>query len=130
MAKTTHSAVPDDRNAGVLVYVNGEFVPRSEARISVFDSGYLVGDGVWEGIRLHHGKFAFLDKHLDRLFHGLDTARIGIGMDRDGVTSLLHQVVDRNGMTDGVHVRLMITRGDKKTPSQHPRTSYRDRTSW
>lgn len=104
----------------MLVYVNGEFVPRDEARISVFDSGYLVGDGVWEGIRLHHGTFAFLDKHLDRLFDGLERARIDIGMDRDGVTGLLREVIDRNAMTDGVHVRLMITRGDKKTPSQHP----------
>jgi branched-chain amino acid aminotransferase len=117
---TTHSAVPDDRNADVLVYVNGDFVPRDQARISVFDSGYLVGDGVWEGIRLHHGRFAFLDHHLSRLFGGLKRARIDIGMDRDGVTALLLEVVDRNAMTDGVHVRLMITRGDKKTPSQHP----------
>jgi branched-chain amino acid aminotransferase len=120
MAKTTHSAVPDDRNAGVLVYVNGEFVPRDQARISVFDSGYLVGDGVWGGIRLHHGRFAFLDRHLDRLFHGLEVTRMGLDLDRAGVAALLHEVVDRNGMTDGAHVRLMITRGDKKTPSQHP----------
>jgi branched-chain amino acid aminotransferase len=120
MAKTTHSAVPDGRNAGVLVYVNGEFVPRDQARISVFDSGYLVGDGVWEGIRLHHGRFAFLDRHLDRLFHGLEVTRMDLDLDRAGVAALLHEVVDRNGMTDGAHVRLMITRGDKKTPSQHP----------
>lgn len=120
MTRTTHSAVPDDRNEAVLVYVNGAFVPRRQATISVFDSGYLVGDGVWEGIRLHHGRFAFLDRHLDRLFHGLATARIDIGLDRDGVAALLHEVVDRNGMEDGAHVRLMITRGDKKTPSQHP----------
>ncbi len=120
MAKTTHSAVPDERNADVLIYINGEYFRRDEARISVFDSGYLVGDGVWEGIRLHNGTFTFLDRHLDRLFHGLDTASIDIGMDRRGVASLLREVADRNEMTDGVHVRLMITRGDKKTPSQHP----------
>ena len=120
MARTTHSAVPDPRNAAVLVYVNGAFVPRDEARISVFDSGYLVGDGVWEGLRLHRGRFAFLERHLDRLFHGLAVTSIDPGMDRADVTELLHAVVDRNGMTDGAHVRLMITRGDKKTPSQHP----------
>lgn len=120
MAKTTHSAVPDPRNEDVLVYINGEYLRRDEARISVFDSGYLVGDGVWEGIRLHHGRFAFLDRHLDRLFHGLEAVSIDIGMDRAGVASLLQEVVERNGMTDGAHVRLMVTRGDKKTPSQHP----------
>ena len=120
MPKTTHSAVPDPRNANVLIYINGEYFHRDQARISVFDSGYLVGDGVWEGIRFHHGKFAFLQRHLDRLFHGLETASIETGMDRAGMTALLQEVVDRNEMTDGVHVRLMITRGDKKTPSQHP----------
>lgn len=120
MAPTTHSALHDDRNAGVLVYVNGDFLPRDQARISVFDSGFLIGDGIWEGIRLHHGRFAFLDRHLDRFFHGLEAASIECGFDRAGIEHLLHQVVDRNDMVDGVHIRLMITRGDKKTPSQHP----------
>ena len=120
MAPTTHSAVPDDRNASVEVYVNGEFVPRDQARISVFDSGFLVGDGIWEGIRLHHGSFAFLDRHLARLMHGLAVASIDPGMTRAEIAALLGAVVERNGMTDGVHVRIMITRGDKKTPSQHP----------
>ena len=120
MAKTTHSAVPDPRNANVLVYINGEYFHRDEAKISVFDSGYLVGDGVWEGLRLHNGRFAFLDRHLDRLFHGLDTVSTDIGLDRAGVTALLHEVIARNEMTDGVHLRLMVTRGNKKTPSQHP----------
>jgi branched-chain amino acid aminotransferase len=120
VTKTTHSAVPDPRNADVQIYINGEYFHRDQARISVFDSGYLIGDGVWEGIRFHHGRFAFLDRHLDRLFHGLEATSIDIGMDRRTVATLLEEVVDRNGMTDGVHVRLMITRGDKKTPSQHP----------
>ncbi len=116
----THTSLPDPRNEGVLIYVNGELLPREEAKISVFDAGFLVGDGIWEGIRLHHGRFAFLDRHLDRLFAGLATARIDLGLDRDGVEALLRSVVDANQMTDGVHVRLMVTRGKKKTPSQHP----------
>ena len=120
VAKTTHSAISDQRNGDIVIYINGEYFSRDEARISVFDSGYLVGDGVWEGIRLHNGVFPFLDRHLDRLFHGLETASIDIGMGHDDVATLLQEVVDRNGMIDGVHVRIMVTRGDKKTPSQHP----------
>lgn len=120
MARTTHSAVPDERNADALVYINGDYFRRDEARISVFDSGFLVGDGVWEGMRLHHGKFAFLDRHLARFFLGLETASIDLAMTREEVAELLQEVADRNGMADGVHVRIMITRGNKSTPSQHP----------
>ena len=121
MQRGTHEAVPDTRNEEVLVYINGEFFQRAEARISVFDSGFLVGDGVWEGIRLHEGDFAFLDQHLDRLFQGAKAVGIEIGMTREGLTDALRATVDRNGMTDDVHLRLMVTRGDKKTPSQDPR---------
>jgi branched-chain amino acid aminotransferase len=119
----THEAVADERNESVLVYVNGEFYPRDEARISVFDSGFLVGDGVWEGIRLHGGEFAFLALHLDRLFEGARAIDLDIGMTRQEITGALRETVRRNGMedSDGVHVRLMVTRGDKKTPSQDPR---------
>jgi len=120
VTKSTHQALADERNATVQIYINGEFYPRSEAKISVFDSGFLVGDGIWEGIRLHHGVFAFLDRHLDRLFAGSAATGIDIGMDRAGVTAALRATVDRNAMLDHVHVRLMVTRGDKKTPSQHP----------
>jgi len=116
---STHSAVADDRNANVEIYINGEFFHRDEAKISVFDSGFLVGDGIWEGIRLHHGKFAFLDRHLDRLFAGAKAIHLDIGT-RDDIVAALQATIDRNGMHDGVHARLMITRGDKKTPSQHP----------
>ena len=80
----------------------------------------MVGDGIWEGIRLHHGKFAFLDRHLNRLFAGLAAADIKLGLTKQEVTEALQSTIDRNNMDDGVHVRLMITRGDKKTPSQHP----------
>ena len=119
MSKSTHAAVADDRNADVQIYINGEFFHRSEAKISVFDSGFLVGDGIWEGIRLHHGKFAFLDRHLDRLFMASKAVDLDIGT-REEVIEALWATVDRNDMFDNVHVRLMITRGDKKTPSQHP----------
>ena len=117
--KSTHAAVADDRNADVQIWINGEFFHRSEAKISVFDSGFLVGDGIWEGIRLHHGKFAFLDRHLDRLFAGAKAIHLDIGT-REEIIAALQATVDRNDMEDNVHVRLMITRGDKKTPSQHP----------
>jgi branched-chain amino acid aminotransferase len=123
LARGTHEALSDERNEDVLVYVNGEFYRREEAKISVFDSGFLVGDGVWEGIRLHDGEFAFLELHLDRLLEGAKTIGLDIGMTRGEITAALRETVRRNGMegSTGVHVRLMVTRGDKKTPSQDPR---------
>jgi branched-chain amino acid aminotransferase len=119
MTKSTHAAIADVRNADVQIYINGEFFPRNEAKISVFDSGFLVGDGIWEGIRLHDGVFAFLDRHMDRLFAGAKAIHLDIGSRHD-IEAALRATVDHNGMDDHVHVRLMITRGDKKTPSQHP----------
>lgn len=119
MTKSTHAAVVDSRNDDVLIYINGEFFPRGEAKISVFDSGFLVGDGIWEGIRLHHDEFAFLDRHLDRLFAGAKAIHLDIGS-REQIVAALRETVERNGMDNDVHVRLMITRGTKKTPSQHP----------
>jgi branched-chain amino acid aminotransferase len=123
LARGTHEALPDERNEDILVYINGEFYRRDEARISVFDSGFLVGDGVWEGLRLHEGEFAFLNLHLDRLFEGAKAIHLEIGMTRGEITEALRETVRRNGMegSSGVHVRLMVTRGDKKTPSQDPR---------
>lgn len=121
MARGTHQALPDERNENILVYINGEFYARSEARISVFDSGFLVGDGVWEGIRLHDGELSLLDLHLDRLFEGARAIDLDIRMTREGLTQALQETARRNGMTTGVHLRLMVTRGDKKTPSQDPR---------
>ena len=121
MPQGTHNAVPDARNAAVHVYINGEFFPRDEAKISVFDSGYLVGDGIWEGLRLHAGQFAFLDRHLDRLFTGAQAIGLDIGKTREELADALHATARENDMTDGAHVRLMVTRGDKKTPSQDPR---------
>ena len=121
MTRGTHEALPDERNKDVQIYINGNFFHRDEAKISVFDSGYLVGDGVWEGVRLHQGKFAFLDLHLDRLFEGAKAIGLEIGKTKTEVADMLYQTVRQNTMHDNVHVRLMITRGNKKTPSQDPR---------
>ncbi|HVN15208.1 MAG TPA: aminotransferase class IV [Anaerolineales bacterium] len=117
----THNAVHDDRNEKILIYVNGELLPRDEAKISVFDSGYLVGDGVWEAVRLHDDVLVFLDEHLDRLWQGAATIGMKMNMTRDELTNKLWQTLRANDMHDGVHVRFMLTRGIKQTPSQDPR---------
>ncbi|HEV7372895.1 aminotransferase class IV [Arenibaculum sp.] len=113
--------VDDPRNDGVLVYVDGEFVPRDQARVSVFDSGFALGDGVWEGLRLVKGRLLALDDHLDRLYEGAGAIRIDIGLDRDALTGVIRETLARNGMEDGAHIRLMVTRGRKKTVNQDPR---------
>lgn len=120
MPAGTHAAVHDSRNDTVQIYIDGEFYPRPEAKVSVFDSAFLVGDGIWEGLRLHRGRFAFLDRHLDRLFQAAATTRIDPGLSRQEITDALYETVRRNEMIDDVHVRLMISRGTKSTPSQHP----------
>ncbi len=116
----THQAVADRRNDSVLVYVNGDLVPRADAKVSVFDSAFLVGDGVWEGIRLHEGTLAFLDRHLDRLYAGAKAIALDIGLTRSELTAEIRKTLDANDMVTDVHLRLMVTRGIKKTPSQHP----------
>jgi branched-chain amino acid aminotransferase len=121
MTRGTHDALPDARNDDVLIYINGDLVPRDQARISVFDSGYLVGDGVWEALRLHHGVFVFIEEHLDRLFQGAKTIALDIGMTRADLRDALYQTIRANGMDDHVHARLMVNRGIKKTPSQDTR---------
>jgi branched-chain amino acid aminotransferase len=121
MPRGTHNALPDARNEEVLIYINGELTPRAEAKISVFDSGFLVGDGVWEGLRLHEGVLVFLDEHLDRLFQGAKAIGLDIGLTREELTEALRRTVEANQMHSGVHARLMITRGIKKTPAQDPR---------
>ncbi|MCC7119766.1 MAG: aminotransferase class IV [Anaerolineales bacterium] len=117
----THNAVEDVRNENILIYVNGELFPRHEAKISVFDSGYLVGDGIWEALRLHDGVLVFLDEHLDRLWQAAATVGMDLKMTRQELTDKLWQTLKANDMHDGVHVRFMVTRGTKKTPSQDPR---------
>lgn len=113
--------VDDPRNEGVLVYVDGALVPREQARVSVFDAGFVLGDGVWEGLRLVKGKLLALDDHLDRLYEGAGSIRIDIGKSREELVAIIQQTLDANGMTDGAHIRLMITRGRKKTVNQDPR---------
>ena len=113
--------VADPRNERVLVYVNGAFVPRHAATVSVFDSGFALGDGVWEGLRLVKDRLISLEAHLDRLFEGARSIALDIGMSRDEVTRTLHETLARNEMHDGAHIRLMVTRGTKSTPNQDPR---------
>ena len=113
--------VADSRNDNVLIYVNGEFFERDEAKISVFDAGFVLGDGVWEGVRLVNGKIIALDEHLDRLYEGANSIQLDIGMNREELAAALRETFKTNGMTDGAHARLMITRGKKKTPNQDPR---------
>ena len=113
--------VSDPRNASILINVNGELKPRSEAVVSVFDSGFMLGDGVWEGLRVHRGRLAFLDRHLDRLFEGAKAIAMDPGITRDELAKRLYDTLDANGMDEGVHVRLMVTRGVRSTPYQDPR---------
>ena len=113
----------DPRNHNVLVYVNGALVPRAEAVVSVFDAGFGLGDGVWEGLRLHHGRLLFLDAHLDRLLEGAAAIRLDIRMDRQALTRALYDTVSANAMVDGAHLRLMVTRGPKATVNQDPRNA-------
>ena len=117
----THNAEVDDRNEAVLIYINGDYFKRNEAKISVFDSGYLVGDGVWEAMRLHKDKLVFIDQHLNRLWEASATIKMDLGLSKVELKRLIYEVLEKNKMHDGVHVRCMFTRGIKKTPSQDPR---------
>lgn len=119
----THEYADNERNAHVLVSVNGTLKPRAEAVVSVFDSGFVLGDGIWEGLRVHRGHPAFLDQHLDRLLEGAKAIALDIGRTREELTGDLYRVLEANDMRDGVHVRLMVTRGVKATPYQDPRVT-------
>jgi branched-chain amino acid aminotransferase len=125
MSRSTHSSLAAPRNAHVLVYVDGEFFPRDEAKVSVFDSAFLIGDGIWEGLRYHEGRFIHVDLHLDRLFLTAEAVFLDIGMTRRELMDILQATVDTNEMTTDAHVRLMITRGTKRTALQDPRLSER-----
>jgi len=121
MVHGTHNAIEDPRNEDVLISINGELFPRSEAKISVFDSGYLVGDGVWEGLRLHHGTLVFWQDHMNRLWQGAKAIALDTGLTQKELLAQVKHVLQSNKMHNDVHVRIMITRGIKKTPSQDPR---------
>ena len=123
MALGTHDHHNDARNAEVLVWVNGDLLPRDRAVVSVFDSGFVLGDGVWEGLRISRGHPAFLDRHLDRLEEGARAIMLDLGMSRAELTDAIYATLRANDMTDGVHVRLMVTRGVKSTPYQDPRVT-------
>jgi len=122
-SKGTHEYVDDPRNADILVSVNGELFPREKAVVSVFDSGFILGDGVWEGLRVHHGRIVFLDRHLERLYEGAKAIDMDIGLTPEALEKRLYATLQANQMHDGVHIRLMVTRGLKRTPYQDPRVN-------
>jgi branched-chain amino acid aminotransferase len=123
MAHGTHDHGDDPRNADVLVWVNGDLLPRDRAVVSVFDSGFVLGDGIWEGLRVSGGHPAFLELHLDRLFEGAAALMLDVGLSREELTHALYDTLRANDMVDGVHIRLMVTRGVKSTPYQDPRVT-------
>ena len=126
MVHGTHNAVYDERNNSIKVYINGQFFQRNDAKISVFDSGYLVGDGIWEAIRLVKGTLIFFDDHMERLWTASKATGIKFHFSKEELKSIIYKVLNENNMEDGVHVRIMITRGIKKTPSQDPRLTISD----
>ena len=123
MSFGTHSYVPDPRNENVLININGELFPRSKAVVSVFDAGFMMGDGVWEGLRVHHGKLAFWDEHAARLRTGLMALDMDLGITMETLKARIMETLAANDMTDDVHIRLMVTRGLKATPYQDPRVA-------
>ncbi len=120
---TTHEADEDARNQDILIYINGELKPRAEATVSVYDSGFLLGDGMWEGMRLYNGVWAFFDEHMDRFFNSCKAVSLDVGMDKAGIAKALRMTAEANNMTTDVHCRLMLTRGVKVKPFQHPQLS-------
>lgn len=123
MAHGTHDYEDDPRNRDILINIGGEFFPRDEAKVSVFDSGYILGDGVWEGLRVHGGVIAFLDRHMKRLYEGAKAIDMEMELTPDQLVARLYETIDRNRMTEGGHIRLMVTRGIKATPYQDPRVT-------
>jgi branched-chain amino acid aminotransferase len=123
MAHGTHDYEGDSRNDDILIWVNGELLPRARAVVSVFDSGFVLGDGVWEGLRVRGGHPAFLETHLDRLYEGAQAILLDIGLSREELTAAIYATLRANDMVDGVHIRLMVTRGLKATPYQDPRVT-------
>jgi branched-chain amino acid aminotransferase len=125
---STHQAEEDARNESILIYVNGRIVPKLQALVSVYDSGFMLGDGVWEGIRLYSGRWAFIDEHVERLFEAAKAIDLTIGMAGADVISAVIDTQKANGMTTDAHARLMVTRGVKTRPFQNPRLSQQGPT--
>jgi len=122
-SQTTHDAQHDSRNDDILIWVNGELVHKDEAKVSVYDSGFMLGDGMWEGMRLYDGVWAFFDEHMDRLFNSLKSVSLDVDVGPEDIRTILDQTAKANGMTSDAHCRLMITRGKKAKPFQHPSLS-------
>lgn len=121
--KGTHDHQDDPRNASILIDINGELYPRDQAKISVFDSGFVLGDGIWEGLRVHDGRVAFLDQHMKRLYEGAKAIDMAMDVSPEELKQRLQDCLRANDMTEGVHIRLMVTRGVKATPYQDPRVT-------
>jgi branched-chain amino acid aminotransferase len=122
-SQTIHDISADPRNAAILISINGKLVPREQAMVSVFDSGFILGDGVWEGLRLVNGGVPFLHQHIERLYEGAKAIFMDVGLRPEELVQQLFACVDGNKMHDGVHIRLMVTRGVKSTPYQDPRVT-------
>jgi len=120
LSNGTHSYIKDNRNENIKIYINGDFYNRKDAKISVFDSGFLLGDGVWEGIRLLNGNLVFIEEHLDRLFASAQGISLDIPLSRQNILDELNKVLIKNNMNDNIHIRLIVSRGDKITPYQNP----------
>ncbi|MFV0299667.1 MAG: D-amino acid aminotransferase [Paracoccus sp. (in: a-proteobacteria)] len=121
--RSSHDAADDPRNDSILIWLNGRLVPKDQAVVSVYDSGFMMGDGIWEGLRLYNGRWAFLDLHVERLFEGARAIDLDIGLPHDQIVAALEETARANGMTGDAHARLMVTRGPKVRPFQDPRLS-------
>ena len=120
---STHDYEIDSRNDNIQIYIDGQFYPRTDAKVSVMDSGYLLGDGVWEGIRLYNNHLIHLEKHLERLYEGAETIQMDIGISKSEMKSALGKTLKKNEMISDVHIRLIVSRGIKSTPYQHPKVT-------
>ena len=125
---STHDYIADKRNKDILIYINGKFFHRSDAKVSVFDSGFLLGDGVWEGIRLHKNSLIHFDQHINRLYAGADAIAMNIQLDKNELKDAVRLTLEKNAMHSDTHIRLIVSRGIKSTPYQHPKVTIGDPT--
>ena len=125
---TAHEAEDDPRNQHILIYVDGKIVPRSEAKVSVYDSGFMLGDGVWEGLRFYNGTWAFLDEHINRLYEAAKAIDLDINLNEVELIAALEKTRLANRITKDAHARVMVTRGIKTRPFQHPSLSLQGPT--